>query len=411
MISYKKTVLPSGVTVSSENIPTALSTVIGIYITTGSRDEDENEAGISHFIEHSVFKGTKKRKEREISTEIESRGGILNASTSKEWTSFYAHVLPEELGRAIDVLSDLIKNPLFRKEDLDRERMVIQEEIKRFYDSPEDLLFFYTFSSIFGKDHPLSSPILGTPESVKRLTREEIKNFWEQNWTTDKMFVSAVGRVNHRKLCNQAAEKLGDKRGNASGRTSSSEERTRINIISKPELNHEYVALTLRSFPYNNQERFPLLVCGSILGSGMSSRLFQKLRQEMGLVYDVSAFSEFFSDTGVFGIYFSTDKDKLQKTLDAIRELLNSSNFSQEEVEIAKERLKGNIVLSLENNTNRMVRNAKEEIYQGGRISIPLLLSRIENVKPSEVREIKNRYLDPKNFVLTALGRNDNVSW
>jgi len=397
--------------VVSEFIPAALSTIIGFYVKIGSRDESKKEEGICHFIEHAVFKGTKERSERDISTAIESRGGIVNASTSREWTSFYAHILPEELPLAVDVLLDLIRNPLFREDSIEMERLVIQEEIKSFYDSPESLLFFYAMGTTFGKDHPLSSPILGTPASVQSITFSDIRNFWQKNYTTDRIFVTSVGKVDHRELCVQISEKLGDRKGKGFEREFLPEKQTRVNIVSKPELNHEYVTLSSKCFPYNNKERFPFLIGLSILGMGMSSRLFQKLRQEMGLVYYVSAFPEFFSDTGIFYIYLSTDKDKLSKTLDAIIDLFNSLRFSREEVEVAKERIRGNIVISMEDNASRMGRNVKEEMYLGKRVSIPELLKRINSVKFEEVKDIQERFFKPEVFNITLLGESKNVSW
>lgn len=411
MSSYKKTILPSGITVVSEYIRTALSTVIGFYVNVGSRDEKRGGEGLCHFIEHSVFKGTNNRNEREISTTIESRGGTMNASTSREWTSFYAHVLPEELSLAVDVLSDLIRNPLFSSDSIEMERLVILEEIKSFYDSPESLLFFYAMGSTFGKDHPLSSPILGTPKSVNKISSNDIKSFWEENYTTDRIFVSAVGKVNHKELCNQVSEKLGNRKGKEFNRETISEKQTRVNVIQKSELNHEYITLSSKCFPYNNKERFPFLIGLSILGMGMSSKLFQKLRQEMGLVYYVSAFPEFFSDTGIFYIYLSTDKDKLSKILESIVNLLNSLEFTQDEVEIAKERIKGNIVISMEDNAGRMGRNVKEEMYLGERVPIPELLKRIENVKFDEICNVKERFFNPEVFTLTLLGGSKNVDW
>ncbi|MCK4422255.1 insulinase family protein [candidate division WOR-3 bacterium] len=411
MIQYNKTVLESGIKVISEYIPTALSTIIGLNITIGSRNEDKNNMGICHFIEHSVFKGTKKRDEREISIAIESRGGELNASTSREWTSFYAHVLPEELSLAVDILSDLIANPLFDEDAIEKERHVIQQEIRGFYDSPDCLLFYYVLGSTFGENHPLSSPILGTLESLNKITVVDIKDYWQNNYTTDRMCVSAVGRVNHRELCEQLNKNFENRKGGRFKRKSARIKPKRFNIISKPELNHEYITLSASCFPYNDEERFPFLVALSILGMGMSSRLFQKLRQEMGLVYEVSAFNEFFSDTGIFGIYLATDENKVAKSLDAIRDLLNGLTFTKEGVEVAKERIKGNIVISLEDNSNRMIRNLREEMYLGKRIGVNELIERIDKVKFKDVVEMKDRFLKPDIFDITLLGRSKDVSW
>lgn len=411
MINYRKTVLPSGVRVCSENIPAALSTVIGIYIIVGSRDENDNCGGISHFIEHSVFKGTENRTEREISLEIESRGGTINASTSREWTSFYAHVLPEETERALDVLTDIITNPLFEEDSIEREKRVILEEIKQFYDSPESLLFLNALRSTFGEEHPLSKPIFGTVRSVKKITVKDIINFWKSMWVRDRIYVSAVGNVNHDELCEQIEKRFPGKKGNGFSRKSHGITKEKINIVEKSELNHEYVAISRNTFTYDNDDRLPFLVGSSILGSGMSSRLFRKLRQEESLVYHVSNFNEFFSDTGIFGVYLSTDASKLQKTLDLTGDIMRNLNFSREEFKVAKERIKGNIVIFLEDNANRMVRNVKEEIYRGRRTEIDALLKDIEEIKLEDAVHTAEKYLNPDNFALTVLGRSKDVSW
>ena len=411
MENYRKSALPSGLTVCSEFIPSAFSVIIGIYITVGSRDEDEKKAGISHFTEHSVFKGTKKRSEREISLAIESRGGYLNASTSREWTSLYVHVLPEEVDLAFDILADLIENPEFSEKALEAERAVILQEIKMFNDSPESLLFDYTYKSTFGEDHPLARLIMGSAESVNNISPRDIREFWDDSWTAERIYVSAVGKINHGNLCNLVNKKIVRKKGDVFKRKFPEVKSKRINAISKPDLNHKYVALSFPSFSYNHELRFALLIAGTILGSGMSSLLFQKLRQELSYVYEVATFNEFFSDSGIFGIYFSTDESKLADALSATRDLLGSLTFTEEEISIAKERLKGNVVIALESSGNRMERNVKEEICKGSRSTIPELLEKIENVSKEEVGRIVRTYLKPENFVLTVLGEENNVSW
>ena len=395
----------------SEFIPSAYSVIIGIYITVGSRDEDEKKAGISHFTEHSVFKGTKNRSEKEISLAIESRGGYLNASTSREWTSLYVHVLPEEVDMAFDILADLIENPEFSEKALEAERTVILQEIKMFNDSPESLLFDYTFKSTFGDDHPLARLIMGSAESVNNISPKDIKEFWDSSWTSERIYVSAVGKINHDSLCHLVNEKIIRKRGDVFKREFPEVKSKKVNAIAKSDLNHKYVALSFPSFSYNHELRFALLVAGTILGSGMSSLLFQKLRQELSYVYEVATFNEFFSDSGIFGIYFSTDESMLPNALKATRDLLGSLNFTEEEVSMAKERLRGNVVISLESSGNRMERNAKEEICKGKRSTIPELLKKIETVSMEEVRRVVQNYFKPENFVLTVLGEEDNVSW
>ncbi len=409
--NYKKSVLPSGVTVCSEYISSAYSAVIGIFITVGSRDEDEKKAGISHFTEHSVFKGTKTRSEREISLAIESKGGYLNASTSREWTSLYVQVLPEEFDLAFDILADLVENPRFSEDGLEGERAIILQEIKMHNDSPEDLLFDYTFKSTFGEENPLSRLILGDVESIGSINRKDIVEFWNKSWTSKRIFVSAAGKVNHENLCDLVSKKIKGKESDNFKRESSSIRSRKIHIIPKSELNHKYVALSFPSFSYNHDLRFPLLVSGTILGSGMSSLLFQRLRQDLSYVYEVSTFSEFFSDTGIFGIYFSTDENKLRDALNATRDLLSSLDFTEEEVESSKERLRGNVVISLESCGNRMERNVKEEIYKGERSFVSDLLKKIEKVSMDEIRTTVELYLKPENFVLTVLGEDNNVSW
>jgi predicted Zn-dependent peptidase len=411
MDNYKKSVLPSGVTVCSEFIPSAYSVIIGVYITVGSRDEDDKKAGISHFTEHSVFKGTRNRSEREISLAIESRGGYLNASTSREWTSLYVHVLPEEVGLAFDILADLIENPEFSENALEAERAVILQEIKMFNDSPESLLFDYTFKSTFGDEHPLARLIMGSAESVKNIKPKDIREFWDKSWTSERIYVSAVGKIDHNNLRNLVNEKIIRKKGDVFKREFPEVKSKKINAIAKPDLNHKYVALSFPSFSYNHELRFALLVAGTILGSGMSSLLFQKLRQELSYVYEVATFNEFFSDSGIFGIYFSTDESKLLDALKATRDLLGSLAFTEEEVVIAKERLRGNVVISLESSGNKMERNAKEEICKGKRSPISDLLKKIEEVTIEEVILVARSYLKSENFVLTVLGEENNVSW
>jgi len=411
MDNYRKSVLSSGVTVCSEFIPSAYSVIIGVYITVGSRDEDEKKAGISHFTEHSVFKGTKNRSEREISLAIESKGGYLNASTSREWTSLYVHVLPEEIDLAFDILADLVENPEFSEKALETERAVILQEIKMFNDSPESLLFDHAFKSTFGDTHPLARLIMGDAESVNNIRAKDVMEFWDSSWTAERIFVSAVGKVNHDRLCDMVNKKIIRKRGGLLKREFPAVRSKRINTIAKPDLNHKYVALSFPSFSYNHKMRFALLVAGTILGSGMSSFLFQKLRQDLSYVYEVSTFNEFFSDSGIFGIYFSTDERRLRDALNATRDLLSSLDFKEEEVAIAKEKLKGNVVISLESSGNRMERNVKEEICKGERSSIPDLLKEIEDVSIEEIIMIAKNYLKPEKFVLTILGEEDNVTW
>lgn len=411
MSEYRKTILPSKVTVVTENIPAALSTVIGLYIQVGSRDEKNQNLGITHMIEHSVFKGTEKRSEWDIVNTIESRGGALNASTSREWTSFYVQVLPEETSLALDVLMDLVSNPLFRESDIKMEKLVIQEEIKEFNDSPDSLIFYHTLKSVLGDEHPLATPILGTQKTVKNIDSDYVREFWKENYTSDRMFISAVGAVEHDKLCDELNEKLKANNGKINTRERVSPSRKKVNLVKKPELNNEYVTLSATSFPYNNKEKFPFVISLSTLGMGMSSRLFQRLRQELGLVYHVSTFNEFFSDEGLYGIYFSTDSNKLKTTINEIRKVINSFRLKDDEIEVAKERIKGNIVISLESSRNRMVRNAKEEMYLGESIRIEELLRRIENTKNEEVREMKDKYFDFERFNITVLGKSKDVTW
>ncbi len=411
MDNYRKSVLPSGVTVCSEFIPSAYSVIIGVYINVGSRDEDEKKTGISHFTEHSVFKGTKNRSEREISLAIESKGGYLNASTSREWTSLYVHVLPEEVDLAFDILADLVENPEFSEKALEAERAVILQEIKMFNDSPESLLFDHAFKSTFGDAHPLARLIMGDAKSVNNIRAEDVMEFWDSSWTVERIFVSAVGKVNHDGLCDLVNKKIIRKRGGLLKREFPAIRSKRIKTIAKPDLNHKYVALSFPSFSYNHEMKFALLVAGTILGSGMSSLLFQKLRQDLSYVYEVSTFNEFFSDSGIFGIYFSTDERRLRDALNATRDLLSSLDFKEEETVAAKERLKGNVVISLENSGNRMERNVKEEICKGERSSIPDLLKKIEDVSMEKIIMIAKNYLKPEKFVLTILGEEDNVYW
>ena len=280
-----------------------------------------------------------------------------------------------------------------------------------FNDSPESLLFDYTFKSTFGEDHPLARLIMGSVESVNNIQPKDIVEFWDKSWTAERIFVSAAGKVDHDSLCNLVNSRINKKRGDIFTREFPSVKSKKITAIAKPDLNHKYVALSFPSFSYNHELKFALLVAGTILGSGMSSLLFQKLRQDLSYVYEVATFNEFFSDAGIFGIYFSTEESKLKDALKTTRDLLGSLNFTEEEIATAKERLRGSIMISLESSGNRMERNVKEEMCRGKRTTVDELLKEIEDVSAEEINIITKNYLKPDNFVLTVLGEEDNVSW
>ncbi|RKY81082.1 hypothetical protein DRQ00_00675 [candidate division KSB1 bacterium] len=410
---YNKSTLTNGIRVISEQIPHVRSVSIGVWIIAGSRDETEENNGIAHFIEHMAFKGTQKRKTYEIAEALESVGGHLNAFTSKELTCFYAHVLDENLNMAVDVLSDIVLNSLFSEEEIEKEKNVVIEEINDLEDSPDELIHEYFVRDLY-YPHPLSFSILGKRENVQNYHRDDLLDFIKQNYTPNRILIAAAGNVNHKALVEICDKYFGNYRNNSLSNRQLlkiPEEKPKISVIENPNINQAHICIGARSVEYTNPKKFSLLVLNTILGSGMSSRLFQSVRETHGIAYSVYSFFDFLMDTGMFGVYIATDRNKIDQAISLTKsefERLKTEPIPKEELQKRKYQLKGNLMLGLEGTANRMNRLAKMGIYLDTFVTLDDTLNYIDKVTSPDILEAANELFTPEKLYTTILKPTNN---
>ena len=399
--------LSNGIRVLTEEMPHVRSISVGIWVTGGSRRETLEQNGIAHFIEHMLFKGTHERSAEEIARSVDSIGGNLDAFTSKELVSFNAKVLDEHLPSAFDVLSDLVLNPLFREEDIEKEKGVILEELKMDADNPEYLVH-EIFSSNFWKGHPLGKPILGTKETVKRFRHDTIRLYYENAYTPANIVITAAGNVSHDRLVSLARQRFesvarpGELPPLPPPRT-----HAEISVRSKKALEQVHVCLGVPSYPFPHELRFPCYVLNTVLGGGMSSRLFQNIREKQGLAYAVFSELNLYRDTGCLSVYAGTSLEAVRKVVNSIlREFarMREEELAAEEMRRAKDHLKGSLVLGLESTSSRMANLARQEIFFGRFFTMDELLESIEQVTAEQVARIAQEFFQPRNIALTVLG-------
>src|SRR5579871_3227085 len=405
------TSLANGVRVITEAMPHVRSVSVGIWIGTGSRRETPEQNGLSHFIEHMLFKGTTTRSAEDIARSVDSIGGNLDAFTAKELVCFNTKVLDQHLSLAWDVLADLVLNPLFRAEDIEKEKGVILEEIKMEADSP-DYLVHEIFSSNFWKDHPLGKPILGTPQSVKRFDRAMIQNYYESVYSPVNLLVTAAGNLTHERmvsLVRQHFESLPPRQPLPPDTVPATH--ARIAMRNKKALEQVHLCLGVPSYPLPHEERFACYVLNTLLGGGMSSRLFQNIRERQGLAYAVFSELNPYRDTGCLSIYAGTSIESARKVVECITnefKQLKQQRVSDEELRRAKDHLKGSLMLSLESTASRMSNLARQEMYFGHFFSLDALLESIETVTADDVQRIAQTFFDPRQIALTVLGNLEN---
>ena len=403
---YRKTVLENGLRVITEAWPHTEAASVGIWVRTGSRDERPEENGLSHFIEHLVFKGTRRRSALDIVREIESVGGTINAFTAKEYTCFHAKVLDKDLPLALDVLCDLLTEPLFDPVELEKERMVILQEIKMADDVPDDHIYDLFHRSFWG-DHPLGLPIIGTKETVSSFSREQIEGFFRRRYTPERMIVAAAGHIEHEEVVREVERRLGSIPPSDDHRPEPRAEGGKGGVgVEYRELEQVHLCLGVRGIPYAHPNRFAGYVLHTILGGNMSSRLFQEIREKRGLTYSVYSFMNSYRDSGVLGVYAGTTKEELDEVIDLIlRELrrMKAGEIEEREVQVAKEYLKGNMALALESSDGRMSRLAKNEIYFGRHIPLEEALRELDRVDVERVLEATREFFNAS-FNLVLLG-------
>jgi predicted Zn-dependent peptidase len=401
------TTLANGVRIITEAMPHVRSVSVGIWIGTGSRRENGEQNGISHFIEHMLFKGTTSRSAEDIARSVDSIGGNLDAFTAKELVCFNTKVLDEHLSQAFDVLADLVLHPLFREEDIEKEKGVILEEIKMEADSP-DYLVHEIFSSNFWKDHPLGKPILGTPQTVKRFDRDMIRSYYAGVYEPTNLLVTAAGNLTHERLVSLVEQYfLGLEPGPPAPPDQTPSTHARIALRNKKALEQVHVCLGVPSYPLPHHERFACYVLNTLLGGGMSSRLFQNIRERQGLAYAVFSELNPYRDTGCLAIYAGTSIESARQVVESITKefrQLKEQRVTDEELRRAKDHLKGSLMLSLESTASRMSNLARQEMYFNHFFTLDELVESIESVTSDDVQRIALTFFDSKQIALTVLG-------
>ena len=401
-MSVRRTVLPSGLRIVTEEVPSVRSAAIGIWVNVGSRDETPAVAGASHFLEHLLFKGTTRRTALEISSTIEAVGGEMNAFTSKEYTCFYARVIDTDLPMAIDVVSDLITSSIVSALDVDAERKVVLEEIAMRDDDPSDLVHDLYAETYYG-DTTLGRPILGTIKSIKEMSRSSVFNYYKKKYLPQDLVVAVAGNIKHKRVVAMVEEALSrdnflDVKGTPQIRPNTPVKTKPVQSVGlltrKTEQAHMFYGM--EGVARSDDRRFAMGVLASALGGGMSSRLFQEIREKRGLAYSVYAYAQQFAGSGQIGFYAGCNPTKAIEVVEIIREILADvaeNGLSHEEIERAKGAVRGSLVLSQEDSGSRMSRIGKNEIVYGQVMGFDDILKAISRVNPTDVREIASEYL------------------
>ena len=405
-MSYiRKALLKSGIKVLSEEMPDCESATVGVWVKNGSRDERPHECGISHFIEHLLFKGTRKRKAFDIARDIESVGGVLNAFTSREYTCFYAKVLNKDIPLAIDILSDIFLNSVFDAAELEKERMVVMQEIKMVDDTPDELIHDL-FASRLWKGHPLGSPVLGNEKTVGTFTRDDVVNYFGRHYHPGNVFITIAGGIKGRSVVKLLEKAMEGAKGEKFARAFSRPEPINGVSLVKRDLEQIHFCLGVPTPGQAGKDRYRLYLLNTILGGGMSSRLFQEIREKRGLAYTVYSYLNLMMDVGCLVVYAGTSRKDFKTVVNlAIKECGRlSEDIPKDELKAAKEQLKGGMLLSLEASDARMTRLARDEIYFGRVVPLKEIISDIDRVRACEVVEIAQGVLKAKNFTMVAMG-------
>jgi len=402
---FKKSVLNNGIRLVTERIPYVRSISIGAWLNVGSRDEVPDNNGISHYIEHLLFKGTKNRTAVEIAESLESVGGHLNAFTGKELTCYYAHVLDEHLSISVEIIGDILSNALFETSEMEKEKKVILEELNTIEETPEELIHEYFLDDVF-PNHPLGLPVIGKRQNITSFNRQNVLDYLSDNYTIDRLVIAAAGNVDHDELA-RLVEKNFKNLGNKGSQNYEPPKGPRHgkHVMENGAI-QAHICLGTHAYSYRNPKKFGLLVLNTLLGSGMSSRLFQNIREKHGLAYSIYSFIDFLFDTGLFGIYIGTDKHKVDDSLELINkelEQLMKQPISGAELDRTKSQLKGNLMLGLESTSSRMNRLAKMEIYLQKNFTLDDTLNEIAKVSQEDILNIANELFTSDRIYTTIL--------
>ncbi|MGH9869872.1 MAG: M16 family metallopeptidase [Candidatus Polarisedimenticolia bacterium] len=404
---HRKEVFPNGLTILTEEMPNLRSVTLGVWLKQGSRHEEPDENGVSHFIEHLLFKGTEKRTSAEIARTIDAIGGQCDAFTSKEYTCFYARVLDDHLPVAVDLLSDIVLHPRFDPQNIEKERQVIFEEIKMVEDSPDELVYDL-FTQTFWQAHPLGRPIQGTVESVTALGTVQLMKYFKEAYNPGSVVIAAAGNLKHERFLDDIHKAFAGMPANGGGRTVNPP-RAHGGIVTreKKDLEQLHLCLGVEAYRQGHDDRYAGYLMNTILGGTMSSRLFQRIREERGLAYTVFSSINSFLDTGYLMIYAATrpggGHEVVKRVCDELS-LLKEMSISDAELRAAKDHLKGSLMLSLESSSSRMSNLARQDIYYDRQFSLDEIADGIESVTRDDVLRLSRTLLMPDRCTLAVLG-------
>jgi len=409
-VTVRITSLDNGLRIITDDIPGIATATLGLWVEVGTRHEPAEVNGISHFLEHMAFKGTATRSAKQIAEEIENVGGHLNAYTSRENTAYHARILEGDVPLALELIADIIQNSTFEPDELVRERDVILQEIGQAFDTPDDIIFDYFQETAFPR-HPLGRPILGRPEIIHKITREALKSYMNREYIASRMVLAATGAVNHDQiveLCQKHFTQLSSQP--TEGFTKASYEGGQF--FEKRDLEQIHVLLGFESCPYGHPDYYPLSVFSNLLGGGMSSRLFQEVREKRGLVYSIYSFNTAFRDSGLFGIYAGTGESQIQELLPTIKNVLEDFPKSLEDKEInrSKAQLKAGLLMALESTSARCEQLAQQMMIYNRHIPPQEIIEKVNAVTPEDIIEAAARLMS-KTPTFTALGPGAEIQW
>jgi predicted Zn-dependent peptidase len=407
----RRETLPNGLRLVTESMPHVRSVSIGVWLTLGSRHEPPEHAGIAHFVEHMLFKGTASRSAEDIAQQVDSIGGQLDAFTSKEYAGYYVKVLDEHLPLAVDILSDLVMHPVFAPEDIEREQKVVLEEIKMVEDTPDDLVH-ELFAEAYWSGHPLGRPILGRPDTVSALTQPVLQQYFRDTYVAGNFAVVAVGNLEHESLSALVQAKFND--APALGRAATDVPPIVVPSVQirQKDLEQSHVCMGTVGLPQNHPDRYGAYALNTVLGGSMSSRLFQTVREKRGLAYSVFSSLSAYQDVGALSIYAGCGNDSVGELVDiVIAEIrrLTREAVPADELRRAKDHLKGSLMLNLESTSSRMSHHARQEIYRDRADTLDDMLAAIEQVSVDDVQRLASEFFVNQPLGLTVLGDVDGL--
>jgi len=402
---YRRTLLPNGLAVVTEPMPHVRTVALGVWIAAGSRYEDATRSGASHFIEHILFKGTATRSALAIAQAMDAIGGQLDAFTDKEHTCYYLRVLSDHLETGIAILADMLLHPALDPDALERERQVLAEEIKMYEDAPDDLVHDL-FAATLWPDHPLGRQVSGTLESLRALTLQDLREYMTGRYRPDAVLVTAAGQLEHDRIVSLVDGALGEWAGRARPIHQDPPDPQPATAFRSKEIEQVHLCLGVPGLPQAHPDRYVLAVLDSALGSGMSSRLFQEIREERGLAYSISSYQAAYRDAGAFVVYAGTSPEATREVVRLSLEGLVRARegLTSEEVARAKESLKGSLMLALETPGSRMSKLARSEQYFGRQITLDEIIADVDRVRREDVRRLAEDLLVPGRLVLAAIG-------